>query len=116
MDSYRRFLHMFGTVVMNIPHHAFESGMHALKQEAGAAEDSDLTGDHLRLLTTRYKDIYRAHGKVFPEDPYDQLYESIFAVFDSWESTRAIKYREAEGITGLLGTAVNVQVTTMTPH
>ena len=49
------------------------------------------------------------NNKVFPEDPYDQLYESIFAVFDSWESFRAIKYREAEGISGLLGTAVNVQ-------
>jgi pyruvate, orthophosphate dikinase len=77
--------------------------------QVGAAQDSDLTGAHLRALTATYKDIYRLNNKVFPEDPYDQLYEAVFAVFDSWESPRAIKYREAEGITGLLGTAVNVQ-------
>ena len=53
-------------------------------------------------LTTQY-------NKTFPEDPYEQLYNAIFAVFDSWESSRAIKYRQVEGITGLLGTAVNVQ-------
>ena len=95
---------------MQVPHAAFETAMHDLKQEVGAQEDSDLTGAHLRALTSRYKAIYVEHGKQFPEDPFDQLYESIFAVFDSWESTRAIKYREVEGITGLLGTAVNVQV------
>ena len=49
------------------------------------------------------------YNKVFPEDPYEQLYNAVFAVFDSWESSRAIKYRQVEGITGLLGTAVNVQ-------
>lgn len=58
-DSYRRFLHMFGTVVMEIPHHFFEKAMHDMKQEVGAKEDSDLTGTHLRTLTARYKEIYK---------------------------------------------------------
>jgi pyruvate,orthophosphate dikinase len=60
----------------------------------------------------RYKDVYKKHGKTFPTDPIAQLYAAIYAVFDSWQCDRAIKYREAEGITGLLGTAVNVQVRT----
>ena len=58
-DSYRRFLHMFGTVVMEIPHHHFEKAMHDMKQEVGAKEDSDLSGTHLRVLTARYKEIYK---------------------------------------------------------
>jgi hypothetical protein len=89
----------------------------------GAAQDSDLTGAHLRALTATYKDIYRLNNKVFPEDPYDQLYEAVFAVFDSWESPRAIKYREAEGITGLLAAALRApsykhqkSVTVVTPQ
>ena len=58
-----------------------------------------------------YKGVYKAHGKIFPEDPLEQLRLAICAVFDSWQSDRAIKYMDVQQITGLLGTAVNVQVT-----
>eukprot|EP01038_Epipyxis_sp_PR26KG_P006074 gene6074-8363_t len=109
MDSYRRFLNMFGTVVMNIPHHAFEDSMTKLKASVGAKEDNDLTTEHLAQLVADYKEVYLKHNCVFPTNPYAQLYAAIHAVFDSWYSDRAIKYRDAEAITGLLGTAVNVQ-------
>lgn len=109
LDSYRRFLNMFGEVVVGIPHHDFEEEMNKLKERVGAKVDADLTADHLRELVVSYKKIYEKNGKSFPQDPFDQLYMAIFAVFDSWESPRAIKYREAEGIFGLLGTAVNIQ-------
>jgi pyruvate,orthophosphate dikinase len=100
---------MFGDVVMGIPHHAFESELRAIKAAAGVEEDSQLNPSQLQDLVERYKKIYIAHGKRFPQDPIEQLYESIQAVFSSWGSERAVMYRSAEGITGLLGTAVNVQ-------
>lgn len=100
---------MFGNVVMNIPSHDFESALFELKDKAGVKDDSDLSADHLKTLVKQFKAIYNRHGKEFLTDPYAQLYASIMAVFDSWNSDRAIRYREAEGITGLLGTAVNVQ-------
>lgn len=109
LDSYRRFLNMFGTVVMAIPHEAFEKELTALKNSVGAKEDSDLNEEQLKTLVQKYKSVYTDHGKVFTEHPLGQLTAAINAVFDSWQSDRAIKYREAEGITGLLGTAVNVQ-------
>jgi pyruvate,orthophosphate dikinase len=109
LDSYRRFLNMFGEVVLGVPHHDFHEEMEKLKARVGAKVDSDLNATHLAELVEIYKSIYVKNGKTFPQDPYDQLYMAIFAVFDSWESPRAIKYREAEGIFGLLGTAVNVQ-------
>jgi pyruvate, orthophosphate dikinase len=108
-DSYRRFLNMFGDVVLGIPHHAFEEQMNSLKAQVGAKIDSDLSADDLKALVKLYKTVYTAHGKEFPSDPLEQLRASISAVFDSWMSERAIKYRSAEGVTGLLGTAVNVQ-------
>ena len=108
-DSYRRFLNMFGNVVLDIPHHAFEHEMNGLKSKVGAKQDSELTADHLKELVELYKKVYIAHGKTFPSDPLEQLKAAICAVFNSWMSERAIKYREAEGVTGLLGTAVNVQ-------
>ena len=108
-DSYRRFLNMFGDVVLGIPHDAFEHQISALKKKVGAAQDSDLTEADLKELVGMYKEVYKVHGKVFPEDPVDQLRAAISAVFNSLMSERAIKYRDAEGVTGLLGTAVNVQ-------
>lgn len=108
-DSYRRFLNMFGDVVLGIPHHAFEEQMNALKSSVSAKMDSDLTAEHLKQLVGMYKTVYTAHGYEFPTDPVDQLRAAISAVFDSWMSERAIKYRDAEQVTGLLGTAVNVQ-------
>eukprot|EP00600_Ochromonadales_sp_CCMP1393_P015056 CAMPEP_0174995914 /NCGR_PEP_ID=MMETSP0005-20121125/103_1 /TAXON_ID=420556 /ORGANISM="Ochromonas sp., Strain CCMP1393" /LENGTH=983 /DNA_ID=CAMNT_0016250263 /DNA_START=37 /DNA_END=2988 /DNA_ORIENTATION=+ len=109
MDSYRRFLNMFGDVVMGIPHSAFEAELNAVKAEAGVTEDNDLTVEQLSQVVQKYKKVFNNYGKEFVEDPMAQLYAAIYAVFDSWNSDRAIKYRAAEGITGLLGTAVNVQ-------
>lgn len=109
LDSYRRFLAMFGNVVLNIPSNDFEHVLFAIKDKAGVKDDSELTPDDLRTVIAAFKDVYTKHGKEVLTDPYAQLYAAIMAVFDSWKSERAIRYREAEGITGLLGTAVNVQ-------
>lgn len=108
-DSYRRFLHMFGDVVLGIPHHDFEKEIRALKEKVGVTDDSLLTVDDLKALCNSYKEVYKRNKKVFPVDPLEQLYYAITAVFNSWQSERAVKYREAENIVGLLGTAVNVQ-------
>ena len=109
LDSYRRFLNMFGCVVFNIPHDDFEHVLHTVKEKAGVEEDSKLSIDDLNIIIKEYKKVYTKHNHVFLNDPYEQLYAATTAVFDSWMSERAIKYREAESITGLLGTAVNIQ-------
>ena len=109
-DAYRRFIDMFGDVVMGVPHELFEEAMEALKEERGVEDDADLTAADLRELVDRYKAIYRKRtGYMFPADPMEQLRFSINAVFNSWDSDRAIKYRRINKITGLIGTAVNVQ-------
>jgi len=109
LDSYRRFLQMFGNVVMDIPGHDFEHVLSEVKHQTGAKDDAALTPAALRTIVARFKEVYHKHGKEFLTDPYAQLHASVLAVFNSWNSDRAIKYRNAEGITGLLGTAVNVQ-------
>lgn len=109
-DAYRRFIDMFGDVVMGVHHAEFEQCIETLKKERGVENDVDLTGDDLRELVDRYKAIYRKHtGYMFPDDPYEQLNLAINAVFGSWDSDRALKYRNINKITGLIGTAVNVQ-------
>jgi pyruvate,orthophosphate dikinase len=109
-DSYRRFIDMFGDVVMGVGHEHFEEAIEALKHERGVKNDIDLTAADLRTLVDRYKAIYRQHtGHMFPDDPHDQLRFAINAVFNSWDSDRAVKYRQINKIRGLLGTAVNVQ-------
>ncbi len=109
-DAYRRFIDMFGDVVSGVSHHYFEEALGALKEEVGAASDVDLSAHDLKVLVDRYKAIYRQHtGYMFPEDPREQLAFAINAVFNSWNSDRAVKYRQINKITGLLGTAVNVQ-------
>ena len=109
-DAYRRFIDMFGDVVMGVHHELFEEAIEALKKERGVENDVDLSGDDLRTLVDRYKAIYRQHtGFMFPDDPYEQLKLSINAVFGSWDSDRALKYRSINKISGLIGTAVNVQ-------
>ncbi|MDX1420934.1 MAG: pyruvate, phosphate dikinase [Rubricoccaceae bacterium] len=109
-DAYRRFIDMFGNVVMGVHHERFEEALQALKDERGAAQDVDLSADDLRELVERYKAIYRQHtGYMFPADPREQLRFAIDAVFRSWDSDRAVRYRQINAITGLLGTAVNVQ-------
>lgn len=109
-DSYRRFIDMFGDVVMGVSHEYFEDAIDHLKQEVGVKEDVNLSAEHLKILTDRYKAIYRKHtGHMFPESPIEQLKFAINAVFSSWNSSRAIKYREISHISGLVGTGVNVQ-------
>ncbi|MCA9608814.1 MAG: pyruvate, phosphate dikinase, partial [Myxococcales bacterium] len=108
-DAYRRFLHMFGDVVLGLPHEAFEEAIHGLKEERGAASDQELDEEALRELADRYLAIYEAHGQAFPVDPREQLERAVLAVFGSWNAPRAKKYREVQQIRGLVGTAVNVQ-------
>ncbi|CAL9765906.1 unnamed protein product [Musa acuminata subsp. burmannicoides] len=109
-DSYRRFLDMFGNVVMGIAHSLFEEKLEALKKAKGAKQDTDLSAADLRELVAQYKNVYGdAKGERFPTDPKRQLYLAVIAVFDSWDSSRAKKYRSINQITGLKGTAVNVQ-------
>ena len=112
-DCYRRFLDMFGDVVMGpttgLTHHDFEVEMSKLKAKYGAKEDTDLTADQLKELCEVYKRVYfEKVGKAFPQDPLKQLELSINAVFGSWNSERAEKYRIINKVTGLLGTAVNM--------
>ncbi|MEM9663289.1 MAG: pyruvate, phosphate dikinase [Bacteroidota bacterium] len=109
-DAYRRFIDMFGHVVMGVPRDAFQEALSEMKAERGVQQTFDLTAGDLRLLVDCYKAIYRQHtGFMFPEDPQDQLRFAINAVFASWMTERAIKYRRINKIRGLLGTAVNVQ-------
>lgn len=109
-DSYRRFIDMFGDVVMGIPHAKFEKVIETLKNKKGVNEDTELTAEDLKELVSSYKAVYRnATGFMFPSDPYEQLELAINAVFKSWDSYRAKKYRQINHITGLLGTAVNIQ-------
>jgi pyruvate,orthophosphate dikinase len=109
-DSYRRLLDMFGGVVLGIPHEAFEKQLRILKERVGVTNDVDLTGDHLEELCDMYQSVYQQYGTEFPYDVYDQLRACIRAVFASWNSERAVKYREINGMTNrLLGTACNIQ-------
>ena len=109
-DSYRRFMQMFGDVVMGIPHHDFEQVLDSVKAEKGARLDTELDTDDLRKVVRLYQDIYvKRMGKPFPSDPWEQLRHSINAVFSSWNNPRAVRYRELNEIRGLRGTAVNVQ-------
>lgn len=109
-DSYRRFIDMFGDVVMGVSHEYFEDAIERLKKEVGVKDDLNLTTAHLKDLVDRYKAIYRKHtGHMFPENPMEQLRFAINAVFSSWNSSRAIKYREVSHISGLVGTGVNIQ-------
>jgi len=108
-DSFRRLLDMFGDVVLGIPHEAFESKMEQVKDDAGVYDDVELTVEDLKTLVEEYKKVYQEHDKEFPEDPYDQLEACVRAVFGSWMSERAIKYREINDIGNLIGTAANIQ-------
>ena len=112
-DCYRRFIDMFGDVVMGpttgITHADFEVEMTALKKKYGAKQDTDLTASQLKELCGIYKKVYAKKVKSpFPQDPMEQLQKAINAVFGSWNSERAQVYRRINKITGLLGTAVNV--------
>jgi pyruvate, orthophosphate dikinase len=109
-DSYRRFIQMFGDVVMGVEHHSFEEILTTLKSEKNVKLDTDLTIEDLKVLVERYKELIRAKtGKLFPNDGVEQLEMSVEAVFGSWNNDRAVIYRRMNHIVGLLGTAVNVQ-------
>nr|ACL53045.1 unknown [Zea mays] len=109
-DSFRRFLDMFGNVVMDIPRSLFEEKLEHMKESKGLKNDTDLTASDLKELVGQYKEVYlSAKGEPFPSDPKKQLELAVLAVFNSWESPRAKKYRSINQITGLRGTAVNVQ-------
>ncbi len=108
-DCYRRFIDMFGDVVAGVDHEHFEEVIHAMKETKGVKYDTELDAEDLAELCRRYKDVYRKHkGELFPQDPRKQLTLSINAVFGSWNSDRAVRYRQINQITGLLGTAVNI--------
>jgi pyruvate,orthophosphate dikinase len=110
LDSYRRFIQMFGNVVMGVEHDAFEHELEAVKKKHKAKVDTDLDEKGLAEVIERYEKVYKkATGKAFPTHPTNQLYAGIEAVFRSWNNPRAVKYRELNDIRGLLGTAVNVQ-------
>ncbi len=109
-DSYRRFMQMFGNVVMGIDHHRFEHELEVVKKGCGVKLDSALNEEALQEVVARYAKMVRATtGEDFPSDADDQLRRGINAVFGSWNNPRANKYRELNDIRGLLGTAVNVQ-------
>ncbi|AHB40897.1 hypothetical protein P148_SR1C00001G0082 [candidate division SR1 bacterium RAAC1_SR1_1] len=109
-DSYRRFIQMFGDVVMEVPHHDFEHALQSVKTEKGVKLDTELDTEDLKKVVKLYKEaVQKATGKMFPNSGREQLEMSINAVFGSWNNDRAIIYRKLNDIKGLLGTAVNVQ-------
>lgn len=109
-DSYRRFLDMFGDVVMGIPHSSFDEKLEHMKNVTEVKLDTELTASELKKLVGQYQNVYlQTKGEKFPSDPRKQLQLAVKAVFDSWDSPRAIKYRNINHITGLKGTAVNIQ-------
>ncbi|MBN1756478.1 pyruvate, phosphate dikinase [bacterium] len=109
-DGYRRFINMFGDVVMGIEHEKFEHIFQQKKDEAGVKQDTDLDTSGMKDLCERYLELYqKTTGESFPDNPREQLSKAIEAVFKSWNNPRAVKYREINHITDLVGTAVNVQ-------
>ena len=109
-DSYRRFIQMYADVVLELDHGAFEEALEVAKEDQGFHLDTDLTADDLRALVARYKELVAEQwGKPFPQDPHDQLWGAVGAVFGSWQSERAKVYRRLHDIPADWGTAVNVQ-------
>jgi pyruvate,orthophosphate dikinase len=109
-DAYRRFIQMFGRIVMEVKPERFDEALEAKKHARGVEQDTELTADDLRALTTEFKSIVREDtGRDFPSDPYEQLDLAIKAVFASWFGRRAMDYRNNQHIAHDLGTAVNVQ-------
>jgi len=109
-DSYRRFIQMYGSVVLGVEHHRFEEIIEHVKLDKGVVEDTALTAQDWHRVTQGYKDmVEEATGKPFPQDPEDQLWGAIGAVFGSWMNQRAITYRRLHDVPADWGTAVNVQ-------
>ncbi|MFH0798184.1 MAG: pyruvate, phosphate dikinase [Candidatus Woesearchaeota archaeon] len=109
-DSYRRFCQMFGDVVMNVAHHEFEDVLDKAKHTKGVNFDTELDVNDLKGIVKEYKIlIKKSTGTDLPNDPIEQLFLAIGAVFNSWDNERAIVYRRLNNIRGLAGTAVNIQ-------
>ncbi len=115
-DSYRRFVQMYGDVVLGMKPHSktdidpFEEIIEQMKEEAGIKEDTEFTVDNLKTLVLRFKAaVLKVTGKNFPVDPWEQLWGAVAAVFESWMNDRAIYYRKLNNIPVEWGTAVNVQ-------
>mgnify|MGYP001434190427 CR=1 FL=1 len=109
-DSYRRFITMYGNVVLDVGHHHFEEVLEIYKERKGLELDTELSAADWQELVKQYKKIVEQEtGKPFPQDPKEQLWGAIGAVFGSWMNARAIKYRELHDIPASWGTAVNVQ-------
>src|SRR6516165_10358980 len=109
-DSYRRLIQMFGSVVLDIPKHAFEEVFDGKKKQKKAKLDTELDAKALQEVIAEYKKVVKKHAKMeFPQDAHDQLVMARDAVFRSWQNDRAKHYRRMNNIDDMLGTAVNVQ-------
>jgi len=109
-DSYRRFIQMYGQVVLGIDHHHFEELLESHKLDSDIALDTDLSAKDWRTIVSGFKDVVaQEHGHPFPQDPEEQLWGAIGAVFGSWMNPRAVTYRRLHDIPADWGTAVNVQ-------
>lgn len=110
LDCYRRFINMFGEVVMGVEHHKFERILENRKEKAGVYFDNQLPAEEWRKVIDDYKSlILKETGKTFPQEPMEQLFMAVHAVFNSWNNDRAIVYRRINKIPDDLGTAVNIQ-------
>lgn len=109
-DSYRRFIQMYGDVVLEVPHHEFEDILEQHKRDQGVSQDTELTAETLKAVVKDYKALVQKElGKPFPMDVQEQLWGAISAVFASWLTPRAVTYRNIHSIPESWGTAVNVQ-------
>lgn len=109
-DAYRRFIQMYSNVVLGVRGSVLEAQLEDLKEARGVHEDTKLTAEDLQELVQVYKDVLLSeHGVRFPQDPMEQLWGAVSAVFNSWNNNRAVKYREMHNIPHDWGTAVNVQ-------
>ena len=109
-DSYRRFLQMYSDVVLGLDHYMFEEALEILKEDRGVSLDTELGADDWKGLVATYKaKVEEELGRPFPQDPHDQLWGAVGAVFGSWQSERAKVYRRLNDIPDAWGTAVNVQ-------
>ncbi len=108
-DAYRRLIQMFGKTVLDIDGEHFEHAIDAAKKAKGATSDTELNAEDLKALTATYKELVLEHaGREFPQDPREQMDLAVMAVFNSWNSDRAVLYRRQERIPADLGTAVSI--------
>jgi pyruvate,orthophosphate dikinase len=108
-DSYRRFIQMYSTTAMGLSKEPMEEMLHHMKQQLGVKTDPEIPAEKLKELCNQFKAFYQEKkGESFPQDPIEQLWGALMAVFNSWEAEKAVTYRRVEKITDLIGTAVNI--------